>query len=159
MIHPSPCAPTLFATQHRQAIEHAYDHRVEEVTRRWWNGIWGRLARRDVWLIRETRWKVVARGGDVETGKVLRWEFDTEPDAMIMVQRLLKADTAGQWREQATGDSPVSRGGTSSAWATPPSESGPPSPDGHGRTMRLPAGSRSLPSSMDGAPRSPGSAQ
>lgn len=73
---------------------------MEEVVRRWWNGSWGRLARRDVWLVRQTRWKVIARSGDSETGKVLRWEFDTQQDADLMVERLLRADTAGQWREQ-----------------------------------------------------------
>ncbi|MGY4898639.1 hypothetical protein ACWEEK_24030 [Micromonospora aurantiaca (nom. illeg.)] len=76
---------------------------MEEVVRRFWNGVWGRLARRDVWLIRETRWKVIARAGDAETGKVLRWEFETEPEAMLMVDRLLRADAAGQWREQEAG--------------------------------------------------------
>ncbi|MEU7171471.1 MULTISPECIES: hypothetical protein [Micromonospora] len=73
---------------------------MEEVVRRWWNGRWGRLARRDVWLVRQTRWSVIARAGDSETGKVLRWDFDTQRDAGLMVERLLRADTAGQWREQ-----------------------------------------------------------
>ncbi|MFJ5620802.1 hypothetical protein [Micromonospora sp. NPDC093243] len=61
--------------------------------------MWGRLARRDIWLAREVRWHVVARAGDSEAGKVLRWEFDTEDEARQMVQRLLRAD-GGQWREQ-----------------------------------------------------------
>ncbi|MEU8263988.1 hypothetical protein AB0C02_25615 [Micromonospora sp. NPDC048999] len=73
---------------------------MEEVVRRWWNGTWGRLARRDVWLVRQTRWKLIARAGDSETGKVLRWEFDTKQEALHMVDRLLRAETAGQWREQ-----------------------------------------------------------
>ncbi|MBQ0901315.1 hypothetical protein [Micromonospora sp. U21] len=34
-----------------------------------------------MWLIGETRWKVIARAGDTETGKVLRWEFESEPEA------------------------------------------------------------------------------
>ncbi|MFI6163002.1 hypothetical protein ACIA59_24010 [Micromonospora haikouensis] len=79
---------------------------VEEVVRRWWNGAWGRLARRHVWLVRQTRWTVVARAGDRETGKVLRWEFDTQGDDDLMVERLLRADTAGQWREQQVGTAP-----------------------------------------------------
>ncbi|MFI7335901.1 hypothetical protein [Micromonospora aurantiaca (nom. illeg.)] len=79
---------------------------MEEVVQRWWNGTWGRLARRDVWLVRQTRWTVTARAGDAETGKVLRWEFDTEPEAMQMVDRLLHADTAGQWRQQEPGAPP-----------------------------------------------------
>jgi hypothetical protein len=62
---------------------------------------WGRLGRRDVWLTREIRWKVIARVGDSETGRVLRWEFDSEPEALAMVQRLLAADAGGSWRKQA----------------------------------------------------------
>jgi hypothetical protein len=58
-----------------------------------------------VWLIRRTRWAVVARAGNTETGKVLRWEFETEPEALRMVDRLLRADSAGQWREQGRGGS------------------------------------------------------
>ncbi|PWU50698.1 hypothetical protein DLJ46_06470 [Micromonospora globispora] len=76
---------------------------MEDVAGRWWNGIWGRLARRDVWLTREVRWKVIARAGDSETGQVLRWEFDTETEARAMVERLLAADAGGTWRQQ-TGD-------------------------------------------------------
>jgi hypothetical protein len=66
---------------------------------RWWNGAWGRLARRDVWLLRETRWLVVARQGDSDTGKVMDWEFEKEGDARSMVHRLLDADGPGRWRE------------------------------------------------------------
>ncbi|MET8912403.1 hypothetical protein [Micromonospora sp. NPDC004551] len=83
---------------------------MQEVVRRWWNGIWGRLTRRDVWLVRETRWTVMARAGDTESGKVLRWEFDSEPQALEMVDRLLRADTAGQWREQDRGTPPPAAG-------------------------------------------------
>ncbi len=86
-----------------------YDPCVQEVVRRWWNGIWGRLTRRDVWLVRETRWTVMARAGDTESGKVLRWEFDSEPEALQMVDRLLRADTAGRWREQTNGTPPPAR--------------------------------------------------
>ncbi|RKN56157.1 hypothetical protein D7193_11495 [Micromonospora costi] len=65
---------------------------------RWWNGVWGRLTRRDVWLTHESRWRVVARAGDSETGQVLRWEFETEAEARAMIQRLL-ASGGGRWRE------------------------------------------------------------
>nr|WP_239542992.1 hypothetical protein [Micromonospora terminaliae] len=68
---------------------------------RWWNGTWGRLTRRDVWLAREVRWHVVARAGDSEAGNVLRWEFDTEEDARQMVKRLVQAD-GGHWREMSS---------------------------------------------------------
>ncbi|MFI7426845.1 hypothetical protein ACIBPB_07640 [Micromonospora sp. NPDC049836] len=52
-----------------------------------------------MWLVRETRWTVMARAGDTESGEVLRWEFDSEPEALQMIDRLLRADAAGQWRE------------------------------------------------------------
>ncbi|MDZ5447767.1 hypothetical protein U2F26_34540 [Micromonospora sp. 4G57] len=74
---------------------------MEDVAGRWWNGILGRLTRRDVWLTREVRWKVVARAGDSETGQVLRWEFDTDTEARAMVERLLTTDAGGTWRQQA----------------------------------------------------------
>jgi len=79
---------------------------AEEVVRRWWNGVWGRLARRDVWLIRQTRWKVVARTGNSETGQMLRWTYDSKDEAAAMIDRLLGADSAGQWREQQGGTPP-----------------------------------------------------
>ncbi|MDH6466369.1 hypothetical protein M2302_006577, partial [Micromonospora sp. A200] len=61
---------------------------------------WGRLGRRDVWLTREVRWKVIARAGDAETGRVLRWDFDTESEALALIHRLLAADAGGSWRKQ-----------------------------------------------------------
>lgn len=79
---------------------------AEEVARRWWNGVWGRLARRDVWLIRQTRWKVVARTGDSETGQMVRWTYDSKDEAAAMVDRLLRAHSAGRWREQQGGTPP-----------------------------------------------------
>lgn len=78
-----------------------YDvHVAKELVTRWWNGVWGRLTRRDVWLAREVRWHVVARAGDSETGRVLRWEFDTEDEARRMVRRLVQAD-GSPWREHS----------------------------------------------------------
>ncbi|MEU1812354.1 hypothetical protein [Micromonospora aurantiaca (nom. illeg.)] len=74
---------------------------TKELVTRWWNGVWGRLTRRDVWLAREVWWHVIARAGDSETGRVLRWEFDTEDAARQMVRRLVQAD-GGRWREQPT---------------------------------------------------------
>ena len=80
-------------------LVHVFDPGGMELLGRWWNGVWGRLARRDVWLTREARWQVVARQGDSETGRVLQWEFATEAEARRMVERLLAADSGGGWRE------------------------------------------------------------
>ncbi|MFG3701558.1 hypothetical protein ACGF5C_27150 [Micromonospora sp. NPDC047620] len=86
---------------------------AEEVAQRWWNGLWGRLSRRDVWLIRQTRWKVVARAGDTEAGKMLLWTYDSRDEADAMVDRLLHADAAGQWRELQGGTPPRQADGDS----------------------------------------------
>jgi hypothetical protein len=72
-----------------------------DVLGRWWNGAWGRLVRRDVWLVRETRWRVLARQGDSETGKFIEWDFATEEDARAMVERLLQPEGPGRWREMS----------------------------------------------------------
>ena len=64
---------------------------------RWWNGAWGRVGRRDIWL--STTYRVTARQGDSESGKVLRWEFTSEAEARAMVARLQRAPGPGEWRE------------------------------------------------------------
>lgn len=35
-------------------------------------------------------------------GKVLRWEFETEPEALRMLDCMLHAEGAGQWREHGS---------------------------------------------------------
>jgi hypothetical protein len=41
-----------------------YDPAMDTLVERWWNGSWGRLTRRDVWLRRtDVGWVVVARRG------------------------------------------------------------------------------------------------
>ncbi|RKN51259.1 hypothetical protein D7223_01405 [Micromonospora endolithica] len=70
-----------------------------------------------MWLIRQTQWQVVARTGDTESGKVLRWTYDSHDEAEAMVGRLLRSETAGRWREQQSGPPPHqgrSAGGDSS---------------------------------------------
>jgi hypothetical protein len=71
-----------------------------DVLERWWNGHWGSMARRDIWLSRTTTWTVTARRGNAEKDAVLRWTFDNEEQARAMVARLQKADPSGSWREQ-----------------------------------------------------------
>ncbi|HEU5107180.1 MAG TPA: hypothetical protein VFT95_01250 [Micromonosporaceae bacterium] len=73
-----------------------------EVIGRWWNGIWGRLARRDIWLVRHTSWRVVARRGDTESGRVRHWDFDAEADARRLINRLMSIEGPGRWQEQPT---------------------------------------------------------
>lgn len=70
-----------------------------ELVGRWWNGIWGQLARRDIWLYRQAAWHVHAREGDSETGRELRWQFQSEAEARAMVDRLMRARGPGEWRD------------------------------------------------------------
>ena len=75
-----------------------------DVIGKWWNGAWGRLVRRDVWLIRETRWVVIARQGGSEDGTSQEWAFEDEYAARGMVDRLKKANGPGQWQEASPGN-------------------------------------------------------
>jgi hypothetical protein len=70
---------------------------VEQIGR-WWNGIWGRMARREVLLFRQVRWQVLARHGDADTGSDRTWFFDDEDSARRMVRRLLDTEGPGRWR-------------------------------------------------------------
>lgn len=76
--------------------------RVEQRKRHWWNGKWGRLARRDVLLYQDdktSRWSVEARDGGVE-GERRVWELACEPDAMKLIEDLMSDPIPGEaWRE------------------------------------------------------------
>jgi hypothetical protein len=87
-----------------------YDSRVTLVGR-WWNGKWGRLVRRDIWLTRQTVWHVRARQGDGETGRELHWSYTSEAEARAMVERLMCAEHPEDWRDltEITRRSPTSR--------------------------------------------------
>jgi hypothetical protein len=59
-----------------------------QLVKRWWNGRFGRIARRDVWLEREEIWHVKARNGDGDS-PVKAWVYPDRNQAEAMVQRLL----------------------------------------------------------------------
>ncbi|GAB3330798.1 hypothetical protein RMN56_12780 [Micromonospora halotolerans] len=69
-----------------------------EVWGRWWNGSWGRMARRDIWLLSDGRlWRVRGRlGGD--DGQEVSYDFPDERAARSMVDRMKKT-SAGTWRD------------------------------------------------------------
>ena len=72
-----------------------------EQRKHWWNGRWGRLGRRDVFLRTDgDQWHVEQRAGGVD-GVSRYVEFDTEDAAYDAVRALL----AGQedWRELSVG--------------------------------------------------------
>jgi hypothetical protein len=71
---------------------------VMETRGRWWNGQWGRLARRDIWLTHDGQhWRVRGREGGDE-GREVNYQFDQEWAARAMVDRMMKA-SAGNWRD------------------------------------------------------------
>jgi hypothetical protein len=64
---------------------------VERVVKHWWNGRWGRLARRDVYVKvdSEPRSVVEARADGAE-GRIKRQECRDEREALVLAER---------WRE------------------------------------------------------------
>jgi hypothetical protein len=74
--------------------------RAGELVERWWNGRFGRLARRDVWLYGSATWRVESREGDADSGRGNTWTFDDEEQARAMVRRLLETGGDG-WRDLA----------------------------------------------------------
>lgn len=68
-----------------------------EQRKHWWNGSWGRLARKDVFLRSDgDQWIVEQRAGGAEG--VSRWyELDTEEAALDLIQALLAGGDG--WRE------------------------------------------------------------
>jgi hypothetical protein len=69
-----------------------------DLVARWWNGRWGRLGRRDIWLRRRTVWEVEARHGETDDGKSQRWEFTDDDEALAMIQRLMAA-APDDWKD------------------------------------------------------------
>lgn len=65
---------------------------------RWWNGTWGRLTRRDIWLYRDgPAWLVQLRTGDSDS-PVREHRFATEAQARAFVQHGI--DTGGSgWKD------------------------------------------------------------
>ena len=70
-----------------------------EVRGRWWNGLWGRMARRDIWLMTDgRRWLVLSRHGGDE-GREATYECADETRARAMVSQLIRTSPQGQCRD------------------------------------------------------------
>jgi len=68
-----------------------------DVVEWWWNGSWGRLVRRDVWLLRgDVGWHVRVRAGGAE-GRELTMDYDDETRARAQLRRLL-SEQPEHWR-------------------------------------------------------------
>ncbi len=73
---------------------------VERRRQHWWNGKWGRLARRDVFLTQDDvsgHFWVEAREGGADGSRV-RQEYDCEPDALRYIARLTADNPVDRWR-------------------------------------------------------------
>ena len=72
---------------------------------RYWNGAWGRLARRDVWLWEnDGRWIVEICAGGLAEGRCHEWEYDSEATARAQLIRCL-ATSDDRWVELRSGRS------------------------------------------------------
>jgi hypothetical protein len=68
-----------------------------EQRKHWWNGKWGRLTRKDVFLrVDGDRWYVEQRAGTVEPVRRF-YEFGNEDEAYDAVRALLAG--SDEWRE------------------------------------------------------------
>ena len=120
-----------------------------ELVGRWWNGIWSRMGRRDIWLYRQVVWHVRARDGDGDAARELRLRFPDEQSARDMVRRLQAAVGPGQWRELTalTTGRPAPTGGTGPGPAT--TARGPTTPTG---TPTTPTGTPTTPTRAPATP-------
>jgi hypothetical protein len=67
-----------------------------EQRKHWWNGKWGRLARKDVFLRNDAdQWYVEQRAGGAE-GISRFYEYDSEDEAYDAIRSLL--DGPDEWR-------------------------------------------------------------
>ena len=73
----------------------------DELVERWWNGRFGRMSRPDVWLYKQTTWRVQSRTRDADGGRGKTWDLDDQKDARALVQRLL--ETGGDGWTDLTG--------------------------------------------------------
>lgn len=66
---------------------------------RWWNGQWGRLVRRDIWLKTDgTTWRVEARKGDGDS-KVWGRDFGPDETAARTLVAEMKARGWTEWQQ------------------------------------------------------------
>src|SRR5690606_40748346 len=87
------------------SLELPFDYGVMEqgeLVERWWNGRFGRMSRRDVWLYKQTTWRVQCRIGDADNGKASTWDLADEKEARALVRRLLETGGDG-WRDLKAG--------------------------------------------------------
>lgn len=80
---------------------------MEQRRAHWWNGKWGRIARRDLYVNQDDNqldvWIVIAQDGGAD-GQQRRWTFYCEADAMTLAERLMEdPDPIDDWRKLPLG--------------------------------------------------------
>ena len=79
------------------------DPGMATVVGRWWNGVGGRNARRDIWLYQDdSGWFVRAREGTANDGRDLGWPpFPNEWSARAWVDQLMTESPGGRgvWKD------------------------------------------------------------
>jgi hypothetical protein len=84
-------------------FEREFHSLVVVLVGRWWNGRWGRLARRDIWLKHDRTWRVEARQGDGDS-RLWSRDYPTEAEARNAIAAMIdRTGGQGQWRELTTG--------------------------------------------------------
>jgi hypothetical protein len=64
-----------------------------------WNGRYGRLARRDIWLHREQTWRVEARQGDGDSA-VWSHDYPTEAEARDAISGMInRTGGRNEWKQ------------------------------------------------------------
>jgi hypothetical protein len=80
-------------------LERAFYREGHGAARPWWNGKWGQLARRDIWLKRDQVWRVEARQGDGDS-RVWSHEYPTEAEARAAVAEVMdRTGGPGEWKD------------------------------------------------------------
>ena len=74
-----------------------YDRAMMTLLGHWWNGRFGKVARRDIWWYGPQMWIVEFRQGD-SYSPVKRWRFPDEAGALAAVDRLIETGGDGWQR-------------------------------------------------------------
>lgn len=107
-----PCHGTTFGTATRSRSLDRLERAFGSVPRmrptlewrlagRWWNGVWGRMAQRRIWLWTNGYiWRVEARQGDSDRRTYRSPDYLSEAEARQEIQEMIaRSSDIGTWRE------------------------------------------------------------
>lgn len=77
---------------------------MRRLVEHWWNGLWGRMSRRDVWLYRHDDVPDGTQGAwELRVHKGWHWDrswfYDRQEPARGYLRRLLDTNTVGEFRQ------------------------------------------------------------